>query len=65
VFLKGRIPQTVINQTAAVLLKYKEALKEYDVENVMVIATTAVREARNRDIFLDTVLRKTGFRLMS
>lgn len=43
VFLKGRIPQTIINQTAAVLEKYKEALKEYDIESVMVIATTAVR----------------------
>jgi len=63
VFLKGRIPQTIINQTAAVLQKYKEALREYDVENVQVIATTAVREARNREIFLDTVLRKTGLKI--
>lgn len=63
VFLKGRIPQTIINQTAAVLQKYNETLKEYDVESVSVIATTAVREASNRDIFLDTVLRKTGFKI--
>ncbi|MDE2214068.1 MAG: HD domain-containing protein [Candidatus Omnitrophica bacterium] len=63
VFLKGRIPQTIINQTAAVLQKYKETLKEYDVQNVMVIATTAVRESRNQDIFLDTILRKTGFKI--
>ena len=63
VFLKGRIPQTIINQTAAVLEKYNKTLKEYDVESVSVIATTAVREASNRDIFLDTVLRKTGFKI--
>jgi exopolyphosphatase/guanosine-5'-triphosphate,3'-diphosphate pyrophosphatase len=62
-FLKGRIPQAIINQTAAVLQKYKDALKEYDVTNISVTATTAVREARNRDIFLDTVLRKTGFKI--
>lgn len=62
-FLKSRIPQTIINQTTSVLQKYKEALKEYDVKDVMVIATTAVREARNQDIFLDTVLRKTGFKI--
>ena len=62
-FLKSRIPQTIINQTASVLQKYKETLKEYDVANVTVIATTAVREARNQDIFLDTVLRKTGFKI--
>jgi exopolyphosphatase/guanosine-5'-triphosphate,3'-diphosphate pyrophosphatase len=62
-FLKSRIPQTIINQTASVLQKYKETIKEYDISEVMVIATTAVREARNRDIFLDTVLRKTGFKI--
>lgn len=62
-FLKARIPQTIINQTASVLQKYKETLKEYDVSDVTVIATTAVREARNQDIFLDTVLRKTGFKI--
>ena len=62
-FLKGRIPQVIINQTAGVLQKYAEVLKSYDVKDVMVIATTAVREARNRDIFLDTVLRKTGFKI--
>ncbi|MEI7998265.1 MAG: HD domain-containing protein [Candidatus Omnitrophota bacterium] len=63
VFLKNRIPQTIINQTASVLQKYKETLKEYDVSDVTVIATTAVREARNQDIFLDTVLRKTSFKI--
>jgi len=62
-FLKGRIPQAIINQTAGVLQKYKDVLKEYDVADVAVIATTAVREARNRDIFLDTVLRRTGFKI--
>ncbi|MBF0511641.1 MAG: phosphatase, partial [Candidatus Omnitrophica bacterium] len=46
VFLKGRIPQTIINQTAAVLLRYKECLKEYDIDKIIIIATTAVREAR-------------------
>ncbi len=63
VFLKGRIPQAIINQTAAVLQKYKDVLKSYDIVDVAVIATTAVREARNRDIFLDTVVRKTGFKI--
>ncbi len=63
VFLKGRIPQTIINQTAGVLQKYKDVLKQYEVADVMVIATTAVREARNRDIFLDTVFRRTGFKI--
>jgi exopolyphosphatase / guanosine-5'-triphosphate,3'-diphosphate pyrophosphatase len=62
-FLKGRIPQGIINQTIAVFEQYKQVLKELDVMDYVVIATTAVREARNRDIFLDTVFRKTGFKI--
>lgn len=62
-FLKGRISQEIINQTVNILGKYKQVLDEYETRNVMVIATTAVREAENRDIFLDTILRKTGFKI--
>lgn len=62
-FLKGRIPQGIINQTIGVLERYKQVLRELDVKDYTVIATTAVREARNRDIFLDTVFRKTGFKI--
>ena len=62
-FLNGRIPQGIINQTIGVLERYKQVLQELDVKECTVIATTAVREARNRDIFLDTVFRKTGFKI--
>src|SRR5437762_92577 len=63
VFLKGRISQDIINQVIVLLDKYKQKLKEYDISNLKVIATTAVREAKNKDIFLDTVYRKTGFNI--
>ena len=58
-FFRQRISQETINQTIRVLSTFKQALEEYEVPNVSVIATTAVREARNRDIFIDTILRKT------
>jgi exopolyphosphatase / guanosine-5'-triphosphate,3'-diphosphate pyrophosphatase len=60
-FLRGRISQEIINQTIVLLNRYSQVLKEYEVTNTRVVATTAVREARNKDIFLDTVSRKTGF----
>lgn len=60
-FLRGRISQEIINQTIDLLNRYRQLLKEYDIQEVKVVATTAVREARNKDIFLDTVLLKTGF----
>ncbi|MFA5088315.1 MAG: HD domain-containing protein [Candidatus Omnitrophota bacterium] len=62
-FFRGRISQELINQTISLLEKYKQVIKEYEVTDVRVIATTAVREARNKDIFLDTILRKTGLKI--
>lgn len=60
-FYKDRISQETINQALTILLKYKKVIQEYDVSLTKVFATTAVREARNKDIFLDAVSRTTGF----
>ncbi len=62
-FLKGYISQELINLTINTLEKYKKVLGEYGISQVFVIATTAVREAENRNIFVDTVRRKTGFEI--
>ena len=62
-FFKDRISQETINRTVAILDKYNDKLKEYSVTNVKVIATTAVREAANRDVFIDTVYRRAGFNI--
>ncbi|MBI4624514.1 MAG: HD domain-containing protein [Verrucomicrobia bacterium] len=58
--LKERIAPKVVGQVVGVLEKYKQKLKEYDITQVRVVATSAVREARNNDMFVDTVLRQTG-----
>ena len=60
-FYKGRIAQDIFHEVISVLNKYKEVITQYEVDKVKIIATTAVREAQNRDIFLDTVRRMTGF----
>jgi len=62
-FLKGRISQDMINQTIGILEKYKEILKQYEVQKIKAVATTAVREAGNKNIFLDTIKRKTGLEI--
>jgi len=59
-FSKNRISQETINQTVNFINKYKSLLTEYEVSELKVIATTAVREAKNADIFCDSILRKTG-----
>lgn len=60
-FDSGKITQSTINETINILLKYKNVLESYEVDNIRVIATTAVREAENRDVFVDTLKLKTGF----
>ncbi|MBI4845895.1 MAG: HD domain-containing protein [Candidatus Omnitrophica bacterium] len=60
-FYKGGISQASVKQIISIIDKYKNVMKEYEVSNVKIIATTAVREARNREIFVDTISRKTGF----
>lgn len=59
-FYKGRISQDIFNEIIEILEKYKNLISQYDVDQTKVIATTAVREAKNRDVFLDTIQRKTG-----
>jgi Exopolyphosphatase len=60
-FYRGAIRQETTKQVLTILEKYTSVLKEYEVSNVKLIATTAVREARNKDIFVDTIARKTGY----
>ncbi len=62
-FYKGKIPQESINQIITTLVNFKEVLSQYEAAKVVVIATTAVREARNKDIFIDAVARKTGLNI--
>jgi len=62
-FYRGRISQSIINQTISILSNYKKIIEEYSVAQIKVIATTAVREAINKDIFVDAVLRKTGLEI--
>jgi len=62
-FLKGSISHELINLTINTLEKYKKILKDYGIKQVFIIATTAVREADNRNIFVDTIRRKTGFEI--
>ena len=63
VFLKGNISRTSMSQSLESLSGFVEVLKGWQIgkENVHVIATSALREARNRDTFTDRVELQTGF----
>lgn len=65
VFTTGAISRESLLQCLAILNRYREALSGWGIgdECVAVVATSAIREARNRDSILDRVAVKTGFRV--
>ncbi len=65
VYTTGIIRKKTIFQAIQIFLQYKELLTGYGLtpESVRVIGTAALREARNRDTFIDRVEVRTGFRI--
>ena len=63
VFLSGIISRQTMSQSLQILGSFVEVLKGWQIrgEDVQVIATSAMRDARNRDTFVDRVNLRTGF----
>ncbi len=60
VFINGRIGNNVMHEAVEILKNYKSVATGYGVKKIQTIATSAVREATNRDMFLDQVFVRTG-----
>ncbi len=63
-FTKGAIEATTTDQCVGVLRSFREILQQYqitDEHQIRAVATSAVREATNRDAFLDRVYVASGF----
>lgn len=65
VFTSGIISREGMLQSINILTSFGELLEGWHVApaDVRVIATSAIREARNRDTFIDRVRIRTGFRI--
>lgn len=65
VFTVGVVSRESLLQCLAILNRYREMLASWDIPDaqVSVVATSAIREARNRDSVLDRLAVKTGFRV--
>jgi len=65
VFTSGEISRESMLECLSVLQNYRELLAGWKIadNNIHVIATSALRVARNRDIFVDRVRQETGFSL--
>ena len=65
VFLNRLIGRDSIVQSIKILSGFAELFSQWGIakEDIFVIATTAIREAKNRDTFIDRVFIRTGFRI--
>lgn len=65
VFMTGQLSHESIQQATRILSGFRELLSGWDVapDAVQVIATSAIREAKNRDTFVDRVYIRTGLRI--
>lgn len=65
VFTTGLVSRNTLLECLKVLARFKEQLEGWgiDANHVQVIATSAMREAKNRDSVLDRILVKTGFKV--
>jgi exopolyphosphatase / guanosine-5'-triphosphate,3'-diphosphate pyrophosphatase len=65
-FTKGNIERGTVEDCVRALKNFRRVLDEYGItqeERVRAVATTAVREAGNRDAFIDRISIATGIRL--
>lgn len=60
VFSTGRLTSASIRRGIEILTNYKTILSTYGVRRLHAIATSAIREASNRDNFIDQVFVRTG-----
>ncbi|HCC36304.1 MAG TPA: phosphatase [Treponema sp.] len=65
VFTTGELSRESFMECLSVLHNYRELLTGWGIanENIHAIATSALRVARNRDVFIDRVRQETGFEL--
>lgn len=62
-YATGKISTELTDELCAVLLDFKQMMKEFGVEDYRACATSAIRETRNTLVFLDRIFLRTGIRL--
>jgi len=58
---EGVLSSSAMARTVSVLKEFKEKISGYEVDDLIVIGTSAAREAKNREEFLGRVKEETGF----
>jgi exopolyphosphatase/guanosine-5'-triphosphate,3'-diphosphate pyrophosphatase len=59
-FCHFRLTPTTMRAAVNILREFKRRIDEYQIKHIWTVATSAVREARNADVFLDRILMACG-----
>ena len=62
-YAQGRISNNMVKKLCAVLNDFKRIMKEYQVADYWVCATSPLREAENAEIVLGKILQNTGMKV--
>lgn len=62
-YANGIIQEASIQEACRILGRFRNKLKEYRIEPSAVVATSAIREAENRDYVLNRIYQTCGFRI--
>src|ERR1700722_4739590 len=62
-FTKRRLDARTIAQALSALRQFRHLLERYDVSEYYAVATSAVREAVNRDVLISRAMREVGIEL--
>lgn len=57
----GMLSPSAMARTVSALNEFKKRISGYEVDDLVVVGTSAAREAKNREEFLDRVKEETGF----
>ncbi len=60
-FRRSYLGRVTMQAAVSILRDFRKRIELYDIKHVWTVATSAVREARNSDVFLDRVYTAAGF----
>ena len=63
VFQRGYIERNTISRTVEILKNFQELMSPYGADRIAAIGTSALREAENREMFIDRVYLQTGIKV--
>ncbi len=62
-FSSGKVKFETVERICDILKGYRQLMNDYNIDRYRIVATTAIREAKNREYIIDQINIKTGFNI--